>query len=84
MRSRHSATLGAIFETPVRSNILWDDIVALLRALDAEISNGRGSRVRIFLNGKRAVFHRPHPEKETDKGAVQSMREFLIAAGVEP
>ena len=33
----------------------------------------RGSRVRIALNGVRAVFHRPHPQKETDRGAVAAM-----------
>jgi len=31
----------------------------------------------------RAVFHRPHTEKETDKGAVKSMRRFLKEAGIE-
>jgi len=30
----------------------------------------------------RAVFHRPHPRKETDKGALRSMRRFLLEAGV--
>ncbi len=53
-------------------------------AYGAEISEGQGSRVRIALNGVRAVFHRPHPQKETDKGAVVSVRRFLIEAGVEP
>ena len=41
-------------------------------------------RVRIALNGVRAVFHRPHPRKEIDKGAVKSMRRFLSEAGVRP
>ena len=36
------------------------------------------------LNNARAVFHRPHPRKETDRGAVVAMRRFLIEAGVEP
>ncbi len=40
--------------------------------------------MRVKLNGIRAVFHEPHPEKETDKGAVKSVREFLIEAGIEP
>jgi len=31
----------------------------------------------------RAVFQRPHPQKETDKGALKSMRRFLIEAGVK-
>jgi hypothetical protein len=59
-------------------------IESLLVACGASISEGRGSRVRIALNGVRAVFHRPHPHKETDKGAIVSMRRFLIEAGVEP
>lgn len=84
MRNRHYVTLCAIFEDPVRSNINWQEIESLLRSIGAELSEGRGSRVRIALNGRRAVFHRPHPEKETDKGAVKAMRDFLTAAGVEP
>ena len=55
----------------------------LLLALGAELSEGSGSRVRVALNGVRAVFHRPHPQKETDKGAVKSVRRFLQEAGIE-
>ena len=84
MKSKHYKTLQTIFEKPVRANIPWIAIERLLVAFGAEISEGRGSRVRIFLNGVRAVFHRPHHRKETDKGAVISMRRFLIEAGVEP
>ncbi len=50
----------------------------MLIALGAEIYEGNGSRVRIHLNNVRAVFHRPHPRKETDKWAIISMRRFLI------
>ncbi|MGA9994456.1 MAG: type II toxin-antitoxin system HicA family toxin [Pyrinomonadaceae bacterium] len=84
MAKKHQKTLEAIFEDPVRSNILWSDIEKMLAALGAELSEGRGSRVRIALRGVRAVFHRPHPQKETDKGAVVSMRRFLTEAGVSP
>ena len=84
MGPKHRQTLKAIFEDPVRSNIVWRDIETMLKAAGAEISEGRGSRVRIFLNDVRAVFHRPHPTKETDKGAVKSMRRFLTEAGVTP
>jgi hypothetical protein len=83
MKAKHHKTLQAIFADPVQANILWPDIESLLKALGAEISEGRGSRVRIALNNVRAVFHRPHPRKETDKGAVKSMRRFLIEAGVQ-
>lgn len=84
MNNRQRATLAAIFEEPVRANIGWIDVESLLRALGAEVREGRGSRVRIALDGVRAVFHRPHPERETDRGAVRSMRDFLTAAGVSP
>jgi len=82
--SKHERTLDAIFADPVRSNINWADVESLLRHRGAEISAGSGSRVRIALKGVRAVFHRPHPRKETDKGAVKSMRRFLMEAGIKP
>ena len=84
MTARHRRTLRAIFENPVRANIPWADIESLLRACGADISEGRGSRIRIALQGVRAVFHRSHPQKETDRGVVMSMRRFLIEAGIEP
>ncbi|MDA1044414.1 MAG: type II toxin-antitoxin system HicA family toxin [Verrucomicrobia bacterium] len=84
MGPKHKRTLKAVFEDPVRSNIAWRDIEAMLEAAGSEITEGAGSRVRIALNNVRAVFHRPHPKKETDKGAVKSMRRFLTEAGVTP
>ena len=72
--------LEAIFEK--RANIAWSDIESLLLFHGAETSEGRGSRVRIAVNGVRAVFHRPHLQKETDRGAVASMQRFLTEAGI--
>jgi hypothetical protein len=83
MNSRQAKTLSEIFKSPIPANIAWIDIELLLVALGAEIAEGNGSRVRIKLNGARAVFHRPHPQKETDRGAVASMRRFLENAGVK-
>lgn len=77
-------TLLRIFENPVRSDLDWEDIESLFRYIDAEISEGSGSRIRVKLNDSRAVFHRPHPEKVTDKGALKSVRRFLQEAGVTP
>lgn len=84
MGKKHRRTLEAIFAEPVRATIDWKDIETMLSALGAEISEGRGSRVRIALNGVRAVFHRPHPKKEASKGAVRSLQDFLSEAGVTP
>ncbi len=82
MNRKHGSVLAAIFAKPVQANIAWKDIETLLIALGAELSEGNGSRVRVALNGCKAVFHRPHPHKETDKGAVVSMRRFLTEVGV--
>ena len=84
MKGKHHKTLLDIFSKPVRAGIVWTDVEAMLISLGAEISEGSGSRVRIALNGRRAVFHRPHPRKETDKGAIASMRRFLQEAGIKP
>jgi hypothetical protein len=81
---RHQTTLEAVFATPARASIAWRDIEALFVACGGEVSEGEGSRVRVALNGVRAVFHRPHPQKETDKGAVRSVRRFLSEAGITP
>ncbi len=83
LNKKHQKILDSIFIEPIKSNVIWNDIEKLLKALGAEISEGRGSRVRFYLNGVRAVFHRPHPQKETDKGTLKSMRRFLTEAGVK-
>jgi hypothetical protein len=82
MNKKQRQTLGKIFEKPERSDILWANIEVLFVALGAEISEGSGSRVRIALNNVRAVFHRPHPAKVTNKGTVKSVKRFLQEAGV--
>jgi hypothetical protein len=84
MNARQRRTLEAIFARPVPPGIRWAEIEALLAALGAERSEGSGSRVRFLLNGAEAVFHRPHPRPETDKGAVVKVRQFLETAGVKP
>ena len=83
MNSGQKETLRRIYEVPIRNNVRWKDIEGLLLALGAEISEGSGSRVRISLNGEDAVFHRPHPKPDTDKGALKSMRRFLDNAGIK-
>lgn len=82
MRKRHKQTLDELFREPTPSGIAWREVEGLLRALGAEVSEGRGSRVRVSLNGVRAVFHRPHPAKELGRGMVRSVRAFLSSAGV--
>jgi hypothetical protein len=82
MNSKQRKTFELIFKEPISPGIAWPDIESLLEALGAELSEGAGSRLRVKLNGVRAVFHRPHPQRTTDKGAVSSVRRFLENAGI--
>ena len=84
MNKKQQHTLLKIFKKPERSDISWHDIQGLFVALDAKITEGKGSRVRVVLNDVRAVFHRPHPKRITNKGSVKSVRRFLIESGVKP
>ena len=83
MNKKQRQTLKHIFERSERADISWVNIESLFIALGTDISEGRGSRVRVALNEVRAVFHRPHPKRVTNKGTVKSVRRFLQESGVK-
>ena len=83
MRRRHRRTLAAIFKRPTQAGIRWADIESLLQACGADIEERAGSRVAVELNDVIAIFHRPHPRPQADKGAVASVRRFLVTAGID-
>ena len=82
MNNKNIKIYNEIYSNPIKSDIDWKDIESLFLALGASIYEGNGSRVRVELNGERAVFHRPHPERTTDKGAIKAIRKFLENAEV--
>lgn len=84
IKSKHKKTLRLIFDRPTSANIKWKDIESLFIALGAEVGEREGSRIGVRLFNDRRVFHRPHPEPTTDKGAVASIREWLRTNGVQP
>ena len=84
MNRKHAKTLAAIFAHPTPANIDWRDIEALFKALGSEVMEREGARVAIILFGQVQVYHRPHPQPATDKGAVTSIRKWLESHGVTP
>ncbi|WP_371870283.1 hypothetical protein [Neisseria yangbaofengii] len=42
------------------------------------------SRIAVILFGQVQVFHRLHPNPDTDKGAVAAVRKWFEANGVKP
>ncbi|WP_209713959.1 type II toxin-antitoxin system HicA family toxin [Duganella sp. 1411] len=84
MRRKHHRTLELVFTRPASANVRWADIEALFVELGGSVEEREGSRILVRLFGERRVFHRPHPEPTTDKGALASIRKWFEDHGVKP
>jgi len=84
MKRKHQRILQRIFARPTSGTIPWSDIESLFVSLGADVSERAGSRVAVVLFGEVRVFHRPHTSPDTDKGAVNSIREWLDLHEVRP
>ena len=73
-----------IFARPTPPNIRWAEVESLMRALDVEVLEGAGSRVRLSKDSIRRVIHRPHPSPYLARAAVRNIAVFLTDIGVEP
>jgi len=69
---------------PASGKLPWDRIEALLVALGCRVLEGSGSSVTFEKDGRRAYFHRPHPQREALIYRVRAAREFLIKLGISP
>jgi hypothetical protein len=84
MNSKHRKTLEAIFSDPVNGGLEWARIEALFVALGCQVLEGSGSSVTFEKGGKRAHFHRPHPQRDALRYRVRAVREYLATLGVKP
>ena len=83
MNKKQRKTLDNIFADPIRRNIIWDDVVSLIEALEGKVLQGNGSRVSFSLNEVSLNIHSPHPQKELKRYQVKDVRTFLSRAGVD-
>lgn len=84
MNNKDRKTLDKIFSDPVSGNLPWNDIEALLIAVGCNVVEGSGSSVTFEKNGRRAYYHRPHPQREALIYRVKMAREFLIKLEITP
>ncbi len=84
MNSKHRKTLQAIYTDPVSGNLPWERIEALLVAIGCRVVEGSGSSVMFEKDGRRAYFHRPHPQREALTYRVKAVREYLLKLEITP
>ncbi|MDP1951227.1 MAG: type II toxin-antitoxin system HicA family toxin [Nitrosomonas sp.] len=84
MNSKHRKTLEVIFFDPVNGNLPWGRIEALLVSIGCNVVEGSESLVTFEKDGRRAYFHRPHPQREALIYRVKAVREFLIKLEIKP
>ncbi|MDI9569910.1 MAG: type II toxin-antitoxin system HicA family toxin [Pseudomonadota bacterium] len=84
MNKKQRKTLADIYEKPTRCDVSWRAVLSLFKAIDADIFEGKGSRVSVVV-GKRVLdIHKPHPGGEMKKYTVEKIRDFLATIGVKP
>jgi hypothetical protein len=84
VNNKHRKTLNAIFADPISGNLPWTHIETLLVAIGCNVVEGNGSSVTFEKNGRRAYFHRPHPQREALIYRVKAAREFLTKLEITP
>lgn len=77
MNRRQRKTLETIRQSPTPTDLRWDEVESLFKALGAVVKTGAGSRVRITLNGRHLGLHRPHPAPTLKRYVVRMIRDFL-------
>lgn len=84
MSNKQLRTLKRVFDTPTRADVTWTEVEALLRAQGAVFREGPGSQIRTTLGQTILSIHKPHPQKELKKYAVERIRDFLRVVGLTP
>ncbi len=83
MNNKQKNVLNKIFDSQKSKNCTWNEVEKLFIHLGAKISEGKGSRIRVYLNGIRSVFHRPHPSPHLHAGHIRSIKKFLKSANIK-
>ena len=84
MSHKHEHLLHTLFQDPIKVNIHWREIESLLSHLGAEIESIPGSRIRVLLNGREGILHRPHHSNACGRQEIKHIREFLASARITP
>lgn len=79
----HRELLALLLAPRPPASLRWDEVLSMLRYFGAEVQERSGSRVGVRVNGRMAVFHRPHPQKEASRPLVRALRDFCLDAELD-
>lgn len=78
MNKKQQKTLSRLKDKPTRADVTWDEVQSFFKAIGAMVREGEGSRIQVILNTRVLRLHKPHPQKNLKKYAVEAIRDFLI------
>ncbi len=80
--SRHTHTLGRIFQHPASHNLEWRDVIALIEQL-GNVEEKENGHLTFTVNGISQVFQRSQEKDVSEIQQVLDLRHFLESVGVE-
>lgn len=84
MSHKHVNLIRAIFQDPINGNLHWREVESLLHHLGAEVEQLSGARIRVVLNHREGILHRPHHSNVCSRQEVKHLRDYLASARVTP
>ncbi|MFH0786940.1 MAG: type II toxin-antitoxin system HicA family toxin [Pseudomonadota bacterium] len=78
MNKKQQKTLSRLKDKPTRADISWNEVQSFFKAIGAQVRQDEGSRIQVILNTRVLRLHKPHPQKDLKKYAVEAIRDFLI------
>ncbi|MEL4896213.1 type II toxin-antitoxin system HicA family toxin [Crocosphaera sp. Alani8] len=84
MNKKQRKIYDSIFTEPMKLNILWDDVVTLIKAVGGTVTQENNSGVRFDFKNLSLNIHSPHPQKELKRYQIKAIREFLFKARINP
>ncbi|MGK7879202.1 MAG: type II toxin-antitoxin system HicA family toxin [Crocosphaera sp.] len=84
MNKKQRKIYDSIFREPMRDNILWDDVITLIKAIGGTATEEDNRGVRFDLNKLSLNIHSPHPQKQLKRYQIKAIREFLFKARINP
>lgn len=83
MSHKHAHLIHTIFQDPPSGNLHWREVESLLTHL-GEVEQLSGARIRVVINKREGILHRPHHSSVCSRQEIKHLREYLASAGITP